>query len=80
MSGTAQATRPWSFAVVAGAVLSACVGAADAAPSAKGILDATGVKGGLVVHLGCGEAQIRKPGATPRVLGWDHVESPERAK
>ena len=55
MSGTAQATRSWSFAVVAAAVLSACVGAADAVPSAKDILDAAGVKGGLVVHLGCGD-------------------------
>jgi len=33
-------------------------GAADAAASAKQILDATGVKGGIVVHLGCGDGKL----------------------
>ena len=37
----------------------AVVGAhAGSPPSAKSILDATGVKGGLIVHLGCGDGKL----------------------
>jgi len=39
-------------------ILSLCACAADAAVSAKDILDATGVRGGLVVHLGCGDGKL----------------------
>ena len=44
------------------ALLAACLSAAtpSAGPdeSAKTILDAAGVKGGLVVHLGCGDGKL----------------------
>ena len=47
-----------SLALVVSCWLAA--GAAGAAePTAKQILDATGVKGGLVVHLGCGDPSTR---------------------
>ncbi|MFP6656998.1 MAG: class I SAM-dependent methyltransferase, partial [Pirellulales bacterium] len=37
----------------------AVVGAhAESPPSAKSILDVTGVKGGLIVHLGCGDGKL----------------------
>ena len=32
--------------------------AADEASIARGILDATGVKGGLIVHVGCGDGRL----------------------
>jgi len=57
---------PWTFGVLLTLVLSGCVGVLDAAetgpgpaeqPLAREILDATGVRGGLVVHLGCGEGR-----------------------
>ena len=32
--------------------------AAEAQPTAKNILDATGIKGGLVVHIGCGDGKL----------------------
>ncbi|MBM4031904.1 MAG: methyltransferase domain-containing protein [Planctomycetes bacterium] len=43
----------------ASALLLAAAAAASAAePSARDILDATGVKGGLIVHLGCGNGTL----------------------
>ena len=42
------------FAIVCGIAPPECM----AAESAKDILDATGVKGGLVVHIGCGEGKL----------------------
>ncbi len=38
--------------------LLAAAGVAQAAESAKDILEATGVKGGLVVHVGCGDGKL----------------------
>ena len=48
------------FLTLATALLSACGGAAHAAaaPSAREILETAGVKGGLVVHVGCGEGKL----------------------
>ena len=39
-------------------VIVSCASAWAAEPSAKQILDATGVKGGLVAHLGCGDGNL----------------------
>ena len=35
-----------------------CASPASAAPYAKGIIDASGVKGGLAVHVGCGNGRL----------------------
>ena len=40
------------------AVFAAAVAAANAAPDAETILKDTGVRGGVVVHLGCGDGQL----------------------
>ncbi|MFW6163209.1 MAG: PQQ-binding-like beta-propeller repeat protein [Planctomycetota bacterium] len=45
----------WQTAIVLAAALSL---PALAAPSAREVLDATGVQGGLVVHLGCGDGTL----------------------
>ena len=50
-----------SFALVfavAATVASAEVGAGPADEEARRILDATGIKGGLIVHLGCGDGKL----------------------
>ncbi len=44
--------------VLAGLVIVLSVAPAARAADAKSILDATGVKGGLVVHLGCGDGKL----------------------
>ena len=38
--------------------MSCALSAAEEQQAAKGILDATGVKGGLVVHIGCGDGRL----------------------
>jgi len=43
---------------LAAAILVCSPAALAAEPSAKDILDATGVKGGLIVHLGCGDGKL----------------------
>lgn len=52
----------WGLKCFFAVVLSACAsvpGAAETADeSARAILDATGVRGGLVVHLGCGDGRL----------------------
>lgn len=59
---TGERTRLGRFAAVvavASALLCACGTAqAAAADQARQILDQTGVKGGLVVHLGCGDGKL----------------------
>ncbi|MEW6306842.1 MAG: PQQ-binding-like beta-propeller repeat protein [Verrucomicrobiota bacterium] len=50
--------------------------ATAAAPQgvAKQVFEATGVKGGIVVHLGCGEGQVTatlRPSDSYQVQGWD---------
>ena len=44
--------------LLAGAGLTASAAGGDEAASARAILDATGVKGGLIVHLGCGDGRL----------------------
>jgi len=39
-------------------VVAVLAGGANAAPDALQILDATGIKGGLVVHVGCGDGKL----------------------
>lgn len=47
------------FMIAAMVLGRAAVGAhAESPPSAESILDATGVKGGLIVHLGCGDGKL----------------------
>jgi len=59
MSTTRKATRLLPCAA-AGVVLTLAVGSlfADEHAQARKILDAAGVKGGLVVHLGCGDGKL----------------------
>ena len=45
----------WS---VAPAVLSAAEATAEPADAARAVFDATGVEGGLVVHVGCGDGRL----------------------
>jgi outer membrane protein assembly factor BamB len=51
-------TRWLCCALIAAVVLTAQAGLATAAPTAKEILQTAGVKGGLVVHVGCGEGGL----------------------
>ena len=54
---TWQRRRRWS-AVVAAVLISAATVAADTAEQAKRILSLSGVRGGLVVHVGCGGGKL----------------------
>ena len=70
----------WKFTAMAGLALSACpavwavqLSVADsfqAAAAAKEILAATGVQGGLIVHLGCGD-DLLKAGLTAALRAGD---------
>ncbi|MCX7824920.1 MAG: PQQ-binding-like beta-propeller repeat protein, partial [Verrucomicrobiae bacterium] len=46
------------FTLVALGYPCGAVGAGDAGPAARAILETTGVKGGLIVHVGCGDGQL----------------------
>ena len=52
-----QSSR-WVRAALALGLLTALAAGADGAPEAREILDATGVKGGLIVHVGCGDGKL----------------------
>ncbi len=53
-----QRSVTWVRAAVALGLLTALAAGADSAQEAREILDATGVKGGLVVHVGCGDGTL----------------------
>ncbi len=56
---TLKGTRPLArLAIILMATCSVAATAADAEQTAREILAATGVKGGLVVHLGCGDGKL----------------------
>jgi outer membrane protein assembly factor BamB len=57
----AQQLRTWGFVGVLAAAVAARgaeAGADAAGPLARQILEATGVRGGLVVHVGCGDGKL----------------------
>jgi len=74
------------LAVVLGLVVPVFAGSVSAADliTAEAIYEATGVRGGLVVHLGCGDGKLTaalRAGAGFLVHGIDsHIETVERAR
>jgi len=61
--------RPHSLRVLVAGALLAAVTLSAGAGEAAAILEASGVKGGLVVHLGCGDSRLTAElGASPRFL------------
>ena len=66
MAGKGPGTRCLTFGVLCAAVLAIPAGGLDAAETtepaqralARRILDTTGVQGGLIVHLGCGDGKL----------------------
>ena len=55
-----MASQTWRMSLGAICVVMVATAASEAAdsPTAREILDATGVRGGLVVHVGCGDAKL----------------------
>jgi len=59
LSENVRRTGPGAVGIVLTAIVVSCAAAAAAAePSAEDVLRATGVKGGLVVHVGCGDGKL----------------------
>jgi len=52
--------KSWTFGLLAVCLpgIAAAVRAGEAGPSAREILESTGVRGGMVVHLGCGDGRL----------------------
>ncbi len=68
----------WAMGILAGLGAPLALAEADGEPSAEAwaaeILDASGVQGGLIVHLGCGDGRLTTAlyrGDSYRVQGWD---------
>ena len=53
-----RAITNWSLCLVLALATVACAGPSPEQQAAREILDATGVTGGLIVHLGCGDGKL----------------------
>ncbi|MHC4593314.1 MAG: outer membrane protein assembly factor BamB family protein [Planctomycetota bacterium] len=50
--------KPVFLILASSLLLAACARKTQRGPAAKEILDATGIKGGLIVHVGCGDGKL----------------------